>query len=137
MRRQLTVRDGLLWFVLSTLVVLDNVAMGDVGAPWWQTSIAVFAQHQQGHLPSPQRRPPGLRRERTGTGAQPTHPQHQDPPPTGIRSVKVSLVTLVLDDAGVLLDEEPRVRSHELTLGRSFGVTFDHGEDFFTALTEF
>jgi hypothetical protein len=30
-----------------------------------------------------------------------------------------------------------RVRSHELTLGRSFGVTFDHGEDFFTALTEF
>jgi predicted DNA-binding protein with PD1-like motif len=29
------------------------------------------------------------------------------------------------------------VRSHELTLGRSFGVTFDHGEDFFTALTEF
>ena len=29
------------------------------------------------------------------------------------------------------------MRSHELTLGRSFGVTFDHGEDFFTALTEF
>ena len=29
------------------------------------------------------------------------------------------------------------MRSHELTLGRSFGVTFDHGEDFFTALREF
>jgi predicted DNA-binding protein with PD1-like motif len=29
------------------------------------------------------------------------------------------------------------VRSHELTLGRSFGVAFDHGEDFFTALTKF
>jgi predicted DNA-binding protein with PD1-like motif len=29
------------------------------------------------------------------------------------------------------------VRSRELTLGRSFGVTFDHGEDFFTALAEF
>ena len=29
------------------------------------------------------------------------------------------------------------MRSHELTLGRSFAVTFDHGEDFFTALTAF
>lgn len=29
------------------------------------------------------------------------------------------------------------MRSHDLTLGRAFGVTFDHGEDFFTALTEF
>ena len=29
------------------------------------------------------------------------------------------------------------MRSHELTLGRSFGVAFDHGEDFFDALTEF
>lgn len=29
------------------------------------------------------------------------------------------------------------MRSHDLTLGRTFGVTFDHGEDFFTALTEF
>ncbi|NNH71014.1 DUF296 domain-containing protein [Nocardia uniformis] len=29
------------------------------------------------------------------------------------------------------------MRSHELTLGRSFGVVFDHGEDFYTALTEF
>lgn len=29
------------------------------------------------------------------------------------------------------------VRSHELTLGRSFAVTFDHGDDFFTALTDF
>lgn len=29
------------------------------------------------------------------------------------------------------------MRSHELTLGRSFAVVFDHGEDFFTALTEF
>lgn len=29
------------------------------------------------------------------------------------------------------------VRSHDLTLGRTFGVTFDHGEDFFTALAEF
>jgi predicted DNA-binding protein with PD1-like motif len=29
------------------------------------------------------------------------------------------------------------VRSHELTLGRSFAVAFDHGEDFFTALAEF
>jgi len=29
------------------------------------------------------------------------------------------------------------VRSRELTLGRSFGVAFDHGEDFFTALAEF
>lgn len=29
------------------------------------------------------------------------------------------------------------MRSHELTIGRTFGVTFDHGEDFFTALEEF
>jgi predicted DNA-binding protein with PD1-like motif len=29
------------------------------------------------------------------------------------------------------------VRSHDLTLGRTFGVVFDHGEDFFTALAEF
>lgn len=29
------------------------------------------------------------------------------------------------------------MRSHELTLGRSFGVVFDHGEDFFSGLTEF
>lgn len=35
LRRHLTLRDGVLWFVLSTLVVLENVAMGDVGAPWW------------------------------------------------------------------------------------------------------
>ena len=29
------------------------------------------------------------------------------------------------------------MRSHELTLGRSFGVAFDHGEDFFAALGGF
>jgi predicted DNA-binding protein with PD1-like motif len=29
------------------------------------------------------------------------------------------------------------MRSHELQLGRSFGVTFDHGDDFFTALADF
>lgn len=29
------------------------------------------------------------------------------------------------------------MRSHALTIGRSFGVTFDHGEDFCTALAEF
>jgi predicted DNA-binding protein with PD1-like motif len=29
------------------------------------------------------------------------------------------------------------VRSHELTLGRSFAVAFDHGDDFFTALDDF
>jgi predicted DNA-binding protein with PD1-like motif len=29
------------------------------------------------------------------------------------------------------------MRSHELTLGRSFGVAFDHGEDFVTALGDF
>jgi predicted DNA-binding protein with PD1-like motif len=29
------------------------------------------------------------------------------------------------------------VRSHELTLGRSFGVAFDHGDDFFAALADF
>jgi predicted DNA-binding protein with PD1-like motif len=29
------------------------------------------------------------------------------------------------------------VRSHELTLGRSFAVAFDHGDDFFTALADF
>ncbi|MGH3713262.1 MAG: PPC domain-containing DNA-binding protein [Micromonosporaceae bacterium] len=29
------------------------------------------------------------------------------------------------------------MRSHELTIGRTFGVAFDHGEDFYTALTEF
>lgn len=29
------------------------------------------------------------------------------------------------------------MRSHELTLGRSFAVMFDHGDDFFTALGEF
>ena len=29
------------------------------------------------------------------------------------------------------------MRSSELTLGRSFGVAFDHGEDFFDALTDF
>ncbi|KWW97752.1 DNA-binding protein [Carbonactinospora thermoautotrophica] len=29
------------------------------------------------------------------------------------------------------------MRAHELTTGRTFGVTFDHGEDFFTALTDF
>lgn len=29
------------------------------------------------------------------------------------------------------------MKSHELTLGRTFGVTFDHGEDFFSALEKF
>jgi predicted DNA-binding protein with PD1-like motif len=29
------------------------------------------------------------------------------------------------------------MRSRELTLGRTFGVVFDHGEDFLTALAEF
>ena len=29
------------------------------------------------------------------------------------------------------------MHSHELTLGRTFGVTFDHGEDFFGALDDF
>ncbi|MCX9193849.1 DUF296 domain-containing protein [Carbonactinospora thermoautotrophica] len=29
------------------------------------------------------------------------------------------------------------MRAHELTTGRTFGVTFDHGEDFFTSLTDF
>lgn len=29
------------------------------------------------------------------------------------------------------------MRSHELTIGRTFGVTFDHHDDFFTALAEF
>ena len=29
------------------------------------------------------------------------------------------------------------MRSHELTLGRTFIVVFDHGEDFFTALADF
>ncbi|MEY9211690.1 DUF296 domain-containing protein [Thermobifida halotolerans] len=29
------------------------------------------------------------------------------------------------------------MRSHELTQGRTFGLVFDHGEDFFTSLTEF
>jgi hypothetical protein len=29
------------------------------------------------------------------------------------------------------------MRSHELTIGRTFGVAFDHGEDFVTALAEF
>jgi predicted DNA-binding protein with PD1-like motif len=29
------------------------------------------------------------------------------------------------------------MRSHSLTLGRTFGVVFDHGEDFMTALREF
>ncbi|MGH3977939.1 MAG: PPC domain-containing DNA-binding protein [Pseudonocardiaceae bacterium] len=29
------------------------------------------------------------------------------------------------------------MRSHELTLGRSFAVAFDHGDDFFTALADF
>ncbi|MCD9141458.1 PPC domain-containing DNA-binding protein [Streptomyces albireticuli] len=29
------------------------------------------------------------------------------------------------------------MRAHELTIGRTFGVTFDHGEDFFEALTAF
>lgn len=28
------------------------------------------------------------------------------------------------------------MNSHPLTLGRAIGVTFDHGEDFFTALTD-
>lgn len=28
------------------------------------------------------------------------------------------------------------MRSHEMTIGRTIGVTFDHGEDFFTALAE-
>src|SRR5215470_9063944 len=32
---------------------------------------------------------------------------------------------------------EPPVRSQEVTLGRSFAVAFDHGDDFFTALAEF
>jgi predicted DNA-binding protein with PD1-like motif len=32
---------------------------------------------------------------------------------------------------------EPHMRSSELTLGRSFAVAFDHGEDFFTALANF
>ncbi|WP_378736116.1 PPC domain-containing DNA-binding protein [Nocardia brasiliensis] len=29
------------------------------------------------------------------------------------------------------------MRSHELTLGRSFGVAFDHGDDFYPVLAEF
>src|SRR5690348_14914217 len=29
------------------------------------------------------------------------------------------------------------MRSHQLTLGRTFGVVFDHGENFTTALAEF
>jgi predicted DNA-binding protein with PD1-like motif len=29
------------------------------------------------------------------------------------------------------------MRSHELTVGRTFGLSFDHGEDFFAALGEF
>ncbi|HEY2763770.1 MAG TPA: DUF296 domain-containing protein [Pseudonocardiaceae bacterium] len=29
------------------------------------------------------------------------------------------------------------MRSHALTLGRTFGVVFDHGDDFFTALAQF
>ena len=29
------------------------------------------------------------------------------------------------------------MRAHELTLGRSFGVTFDHGDDFYPALAQF
>ncbi|OLT26297.1 DUF296 domain-containing protein [Nocardiopsis sp. CNR-923] len=29
------------------------------------------------------------------------------------------------------------MRSHELTQGRTFGLVFDHGEDFFSSLTEF
>ncbi|MGW0537659.1 PPC domain-containing DNA-binding protein [Streptomyces sp. NPDC003032] len=29
------------------------------------------------------------------------------------------------------------MRAHELTIGRTFGVTFDHGEDFFDALSVF
>jgi predicted DNA-binding protein with PD1-like motif len=29
------------------------------------------------------------------------------------------------------------MRSHELVLGRSFGVAFDHGDDFFDALAQF
>lgn len=29
------------------------------------------------------------------------------------------------------------MRSHELTRGRTFGVLFDHGDDFYTALGEF
>lgn len=29
------------------------------------------------------------------------------------------------------------MRSHELTIGRTFGVAFDHGEDFLEALSEF
>jgi predicted DNA-binding protein with PD1-like motif len=32
---------------------------------------------------------------------------------------------------------ELEVRSQELRLGRTFGVAFDHGEDFFTALGDF
>src|SRR5437899_4435435 len=30
-----------------------------------------------------------------------------------------------------------QVRSHELTTGRTFGVNFDHGDDFFSALRAF
>jgi predicted DNA-binding protein with PD1-like motif len=29
------------------------------------------------------------------------------------------------------------MRSHELQIGRTFGITFDHGDDFFTALADF
>ncbi|KNB53508.1 PPC domain-containing DNA-binding protein [Streptomyces caatingaensis] len=29
------------------------------------------------------------------------------------------------------------MRAHELTIGRTFGVTFDHGKDFFEALSTF
>lgn len=29
------------------------------------------------------------------------------------------------------------MRAHELTIGRTFGVTFDHGDDFMTALADF
>lgn len=29
------------------------------------------------------------------------------------------------------------MRSHQLQIGRTFGITFDHGDDFFTALADF
>ena len=31
---------------------------------------------------------------------------------------------------------DDQVRSHQLRIGRTFGVTFDHADDFFTALTD-
>lgn len=61
------------------------------------------------------------------------------------RGILAELVTLIITRSwqplmrpvGTSLCKAERVRSHELTTGRTFGIAFDHHDDFFDTLTAF